>query len=147
MSPLELIRQGVQDKNWNLVAEGYKAMTGQDVIAKDGVVEIDFKPVPRRDSVTTATAIRSSKSVRASGKNKFVDDGDLAQEDLEWDKTHPPVRRVTPRRNAISMVDVTCRYCGKTEQISNEERASKKVEGEYMAHVCVNCIHERRHSG
>ncbi len=38
MSPLEKIQTGIEQQNWSLVAEGYKAMTGIDVkIAKRSV--------------------------------------------------------------------------------------------------------------
>ena len=87
--------------------------------------------------INTNTPIKNAGPSYRSGKhyNKFDDmmESRLHKDDTEIQKKlsqYPPV----PRNRSVSMVNATCRICGKTEEVS----ASLLYEGE-ARYKCNSC--------
>jgi hypothetical protein len=144
VSPLQLIKEGILKDDMEKVTKGYRLLTGESVERqKQSTVtepepeqeempevqvplkELDFSTKPREQD---KTKFGRRESIQV-GENTFVDDRTEATE--EELKT-PDVGR-TPRRKGISLVEVKCHVCGKTEEINPAYKT-----GSY--HRCDKCV-------
>ena len=150
MSPLELIKNGIIENDLEKIAQGYNALTGENIspITTDEPVrrtsnpestESDevSPPVPLRSEIEDFTIKRNSlpagkygrKETIQVGENQFVDDGSEAVgKEFETPDIAPP-----PRRKPVQMVEVVCHACGKKEEINPAYKT-----GNY--HRCARCV-------
>ena len=144
VSPLQLIKDGILEDDMEKVTKGYKLLTGEIIErqtqptatesepeqeeaseVKAPLKELDFSTKPREQD---STKFGRREAIQI-GENTFVDDRTEATE--EELKT-PEVGR-TPRRKGISLVEVKCHVCGKTEEINPAYKT-----GSY--HRCDKCV-------
>jgi hypothetical protein len=150
MSPLELIKNGIIENDLEKIAQGYNALTGENIspITTDEPVRRTAKPestesdevsssVPLRSEIEDFTIKRNSlpagkygrKETIQVGENQFVDDGSEAVgKEFETPDIAP-----TPRRKPVQMVEVVCHACGKKEEINPAYKT-----GSY--HRCARCV-------
>jgi len=150
MSPLELIKNGIIENDLEKIAQGYNALTGENIspITTDEPARRTAKPestesdevspsVPLRSEIEDFTIKRNSlpagkygrKETIQVGENQFVDDGSEAVgKEFETPDIAP-----TPRRKPIQMVEVVCHACGKKEEINPAYKT-----GNY--HRCARCV-------
>ena len=126
MSPLELIKNGILENDFQKVIQGYEALTGEDLSSvrgedptvsreestSDQSEEVRKPQVPVRSSELDFTVQRDElpngkfgrKESIQVGANQFVDDGSEAQgQELATTKVEP-----TPRRSQVKMIEVVC---------------------------------------
>ncbi len=150
MSPLELIKNGIIENDLEKIAQGYNALTGENIspITTDEPTRRTAKPestesdevspsVPLRSEIEDFTIKRNSlpagkygrKETIQVGENQFVDDGSEAVgKEFETPDIAP-----TPRRKPVQMVEVVCHACGKKEEINPAYKT-----GSY--HRCARCV-------
>tara|TARA_R100001082_G_scaffold102614_1_gene72858 strand:+ start:2908 stop:3363 length:456 start_codon:yes stop_codon:yes gene_type:complete len=150
MSPLELIKNGIIENDLEKIAQGYNALTGENIspITTDEPVRRTSNPestesdevspsVPLRSEIEDFTIKRNSlpagkygrKETIQVGENQFVDDGSEAVgKEFETPDIAP-----TPRRKPVQMVEVVCHACGKKEEINPAYKT-----GNY--HRCARCV-------
>ena len=154
MSPLELIKNGIIENDLEKIAQGYNALTGED-ISPITTSEPTREPARRTakpedtesDEVSSSVRVRSEiedftmkrdslpagkygrKETIQVGENQFVDDGSEATgKEFETPDIAP-----TPRRKPVQMVEVVCHACGKKEEINPAYKT-----GSY--HRCARCV-------
>ena len=154
MSPLELIKNGIIENDLEKIAQGYNALTGEDIspvtkseptrepasrTTKPKDTESDEMPssVRMRSEIEDFTMKRDSlpagkygrKETIQVGENQFVDDGSEATgEEFKTPEVNP-----TPRRKPIQMLEVICNSCGRKEEINPAYKT-----GSY--HRCSRCV-------
>ena len=150
MSPLELIKNGIIENDLEKIAQGYNALTGENIspITTDEPVRRtaesestgsdEVSPsVPVRSEIEDFTIKRDTlpagkygrKETIQVGENQFVDDGSEAiGKEFETPDIAP-----TPRRKPVKMVEVVCNTCGKKEEINPAYKT-----GTY--HRCSRCV-------
>ena len=150
MSPLELIKNGIIENDLEKIAQGYNALTGENISSTttDEPVRRTAEPesaksdevspsVPLRSEIEDFTMKRSAlpagkygrKETIQVGENQFVDDGSEAVgKEFETPDIAP-----TPRRKPVQMIEVTCHACGKKEEINPAYKT-----GTY--HRCARCV-------
>lgn len=151
MSPLELIKNGIIENDLEKIAQGYNALTGENI----SPITADEPAGETAGSEDTGSDKMPSSSVRVRseiedfaikrddlpagkhgrkepikvGENQFVDDGSEATgKEFETPDIAP-----TPRRKPVKMVEVVCNTCGKKEEINPAYKA-----GTY--HRCSRCV-------
>ena len=149
MSPLELIKNGILENDFEKVIQGYSLLTGEEIRPKEatgtttatssGSTEPDKMPeqMPVRSEIEDFTMKRESlpagqygrKESIQVGENQFVDD----RSEAVGEEFDTPDVRLTPRRPPVKMVEVTCNMCGRKEKINPAYKT-----GSY--HRCSRCV-------
>ena len=139
---VELIKEGIISNDMEKIIQAYNLLTGEKIkpkqkqsetkeaskppvqSRKERLNDLDFsvQPIDNEDGKYYA----KSEAIEV-GKNQFTDSGIEAA-----DVTTPEVDR-TPRRPPVKMVEVTCRVCGKKEELN-----AKFKTGEF--HRCDKCV-------
>ena len=149
MSPLELIKNGILDNDFEKVIQGYALLTGEEVRPK-GTAEATratsseattsdkmSEQVPVRSEVEDITMKRDSlpavqygrKEAIQVGENQFVDD----RTEAVGEEFNTPDVNLTPRRPPVKMIEVVCNACGRKEKINPAYKT-----GSY--HRCSRCV-------
>ena len=149
MSPLELIKNGILENDFEKVIQGYSLLTGEEIRPEEatetttatssGSTEPDKMPeqMPVRSEIEDFTMKRESlpagqygrKESIQVGENQFVDD----RSEAVGEEFDTPEVRLTPRRPPVKMVEVTCNTCGRKEEINPAYKT-----GSY--HRCSRCV-------
>jgi hypothetical protein len=171
LTPLQLLKRGLERGDWKDVADAHEALTGEAVVAPSGgggergvLEEIArlaaqalgpavrlTEPKPRKKRGATPTAApQGRKGVAKSGvadaANRFVDDLTEATEDIEIDRkmvVAPP----TPRREPYVPLKIECGACHKQYDVHPDEippKFDKDDEGQDW--VCNRCVTKGRRS-
>ena len=149
MSPLELIKNGILDNDFEKVIQGYTLLTGEEVRPK-GAAEATratsseattsdkmSEQVPVRSEVEDFTMKRDSlpagqygrKEAIQVGENQFVDD----RTEAVGEEFNTPDVNLAPRRPPVKMIEVVCNACGRKEKINPAYKT-----GSY--HRCSRCV-------
>ena len=149
MSPLELIKNGILDNDFEKVIQGYALLTGEEVRPR-GTAEATratsseattsdkmSEQVPVRSEVEDFTMKRDSlhagqygrKEAIQVGENQFVDD----RTEAVGEEFNTPDVNLTPRRPPVKMIEVVCNACGRKEKINPAYKT-----GSY--HRCSRCV-------
>jgi len=150
MSPLELIKNGIIENDLEKIAQGYNALTGENIspITTDEPARRTAEPesagsdevspsVPVRSEIEDFTVKRNKlpagkhgrKESIQVGENKFVDD----RTEAVGEEFDTPDVSLTPRRPPVKMVEVICNACGRKEEINPAYKT-----GSY--HRCSRCV-------
>ena len=147
MSPLELIKKGILENDLEKVAQGYNALTGEQ-ISTSGTTDSETTesnsepeqvspsmPVRSADLDFTTPAKKQPKSSHGkkekvvAGENKFVDDGS----EFKGEEFETPDLQLTPRRSPAQLVEVKCHGCGEVEMINPAYKVG-------TFHRCGRCL-------
>ena len=152
MSPLELIKNGILENDFEKVIQGYTLLTGEEVRPATREQERSSEPEeprsePHAETVQPSVPVRSEvedftmkrenlpagqygrKESIQVGENQFVDDGiEATGKEFETPDIAP-----TPRRKPVQMVEVVCNSCGAKEEINPAYKT-----GTY--HRCSRCV-------
>ena len=139
-TPIELIRQGLTEKSWQKVADGFQMMTGENFnLSEQSSIEAENETEGEaEDFGSSVIKTRTIKAGRNHGKNKFVDDVNVHPEDLEFMPKDPKKIKHT-RRPETKLVDVTCKRCGKQEKVDRVLAARNIGENYTMRYLCNSC--------
>ena len=146
MSPIALLKQGIENYEWEDIIEAYQLLTGEDPSGKETqkpkkTVKKSIKTSKTAKQVVTKPVkllqnqTKNSKNseflstikgeptpgggeVRFKG-NTWVDDGSLEVEDKELDKKLWGNKKPTERRAPLKLVKKTC-SCGVMEEVHPE---------------------------
>ena len=149
MSPLELIKNGILENDFEKVIQGYALLTGEEVRPKEktesaGATNAESTSSDKmseqmsvRSEIEDFTMKRDSlpagqygrKEAIQVGENQFVDDRTEAVGE-EFDTPHI---NLTPRRPPVKMIEVVCNACGRKEKINPAYKT-----GSY--HRCSRCV-------
>ena len=149
MSPLELIRNGILENDFEKVIQGYALLTGEEVRPEgknESAGATNTEPtssdevsaqMPMRSEIEDFTMQRESlpagqygrKEPIQVGENQFVDD----RSEAVGEEFDTPDVKLTPRRPPVKMVEVTCNTCGRKEEINPAYKT-----GSY--HRCSRCV-------
>tara|TARA_A100001201_G_scaffold26123_1_gene29149 strand:- start:4003 stop:4455 length:453 start_codon:yes stop_codon:yes gene_type:complete len=149
MSPLELIRNGILENDFEKVIQGYALLTGEEVRPEgknESAGATNTEPtssdevsaqMPMRSEIEDFTMKRESlpagqygrKEPIQVGENQFVDD----RSEAVGEEFDTPDVKLTPRRPPVKMVEVTCNTCGRKEEINPAYKT-----GSY--HRCSRCV-------
>jgi len=149
MSPLELIKNGILENDFEKVIQGYSLLTGEEIrpekaagattATSSSSTEPDkvSEQMPVRSEIEDFTMKRESlpagqygrKESIQVGENQFVDD----RSEAVGEEFDTPDVRLTPRRPPVKMVEVTCNTCGRKEEINPAYKT-----GSY--HRCSRCV-------
>ena len=149
MSPLELIKNGILENDFEKVIQGYALLTGEEVRPEEkagttGTANAEPKSsdkvsaqMPVRTEVEDFTMKRDSlpagqhgrKEAIQVGENQFVDD----RTEAVGEEFDTPDINLTPRRPPVKMVEVICNACGGKEEINPAYKT-----GSY--HRCSRCV-------
>lgn len=155
-TPLDFIKEGIQNNNMDCVVRGYAMLTGEDLEvgkhtgqnlkSKRGRKPKTEKPVTQveienRDITPTQSGdghrlARRVPLVLHNFKNKFKDDGKTGV--TSFDKKYK-IKRVTIRRQPVKKVKVVCTGCGKSFEVYPKDLPTKldKESGNYVCNRCV----------
>lgn len=147
MSPLELIKKGILENDLEKVAQGYNALTGEQ-ISTNGTADSEpaesnsepeqvspSMPVRSADLDFTTPAKKQPKSSHGkkekvvAGENQFVDDGS----EFKGEEFETPDLQLTPRRSPAQLVEVKCHVCGQAETINPAYKVG-------TFHRCGRCL-------
>jgi len=105
---------------------------GETPKAKDGEEAVSSNPRPNvnEDFSVTRKNIKGSKKVVKFRKNEWVDDGEMRDEAVNYDKLEKT--RTPRRRNQPNKRQVECHVCGKSFAINEN-----LIHGEYIR--CNRC--------
>jgi len=152
MSPLDLIKNGILDNDFEKVIQGYTLLTGEEVRPEERVdatgeeEATDSEPttsdemsaeMPVRSQVEDFTMRRDKlpagqygrREAIKVGENQFVDD----RTEAVGEEFETPDIKPTTRRPPIKMIEVTCNVCGRKENINPAYKT-----GSY--HRCGRCL-------
>ena len=149
MSPLELIKNGILENDFEKVIQGYALLTGEEVRPKEktesaGATNAEStssdkvsEQMPVRSEVEDFTMKRDSlpagqygrKEAIQVGENQFVDD----RTEAVGEEFNTPDVNLTPRRPPVKMIEVVCNACGRKEKINPAYKT-----GSY--HRCSRCV-------
>lgn len=149
MSPLELIKNGILENDFEKVIQGYALLTGEEVRPKEkdgsaGATNTEptssgkvSTQMPVRSEVEDFTMKRDSlpagqygrKEAIQVGENQFVDD----RTEAVGEEFDTPDVNLTPRRPPVKMIEVVCNACGRKEKINPAYKT-----GSY--HRCSRCV-------
>jgi len=152
MSPLELIKNGILENDFEKIIQGYTLLTGEEVRPATGEQERSSEPEESR-SESHAETVQPSVPVRSQvedftmhrdnlpagqygrreaikvGENQFVDD----RTEAVGEEFNTPDVNLTPRRPPVKMIEVVCNACGRKEKINPAYKT-----GSY--HRCSRCV-------
>ena len=134
MSPLELIKNGILDNDFEKIIQGYALLTGEEVRPEEATraTEATSSNTDDPDKVSEQVSVRSEiedftmkrdslpsgqygrKESIQVGENKFVDD----RTEAVGEEFDTPDVSLTPRRPPVKMVEVICNACGRKEEIN-----------------------------
>ena len=137
ISPLEKMRVGIETNDMDLIRVGFEELTGEVTTSPKKSPTTEDPPMSKNDFSDFIASAQSSDPTTKSrvakttpvvgGNNTFTDEG-TDSKDIET-----PQIALSPRnRPPVTMVDVPCYKCGKTEKV-----AQSLVQGEF--HVCGKC--------
>jgi hypothetical protein len=149
MSPLELIKNGILENDFEKVIQGYALLTGEEVRPKEktesaGATNAEStssdkmsEQMPVRSEIEDFTMKRDSlpagqygrKEAIQVGENQFVDD----RTEAVGEEFNTPDVNLTPRRPPVKMIEVVCNACGRKEKINPAYKT-----GSY--HRCSRCV-------
>jgi len=149
MSPLELIKNGILDNDFEKIIQGYTLLTGEEVRPEETTRATEAtssstnspdkvsEQVPVRSEIEDFTMKRDSlpsgqygrKESIQVGENQFVDD----RTESVGEEFDTPDVSLTPRRPPVKMVEVICNACGRKEEINPAYKT-----GSY--HRCSRCV-------
>ena len=149
MSPLELIKNGILDNDFEKIIQGYTLLTGEEVRPEETTRATEAtssstnspdkvsEQVPVRSEIEDFTMKRDSlpsgqygrKESIQVGENQFVDD----RTEAVGEEFDTPDVSLTPRRPPVKMVEVICNACGRKEEINPAYKT-----GSY--HRCSRCV-------
>ena len=149
MSPLELIKNGILENDFEKVIQGYALLTGEEVRPKEktesaGATNAESTSSDKmseqmsvRSEIEDFTMKRDSlpagqygrKEAIQVGENQFVDD----RTEAVGEEFDTPDINLTPRRPPVKMVEVICNACGRKEEINPAYKT-----GSY--HRCSRCV-------
>ncbi len=149
MSPLELIKNGILDNDFEKIIQGYALLTGEEVRPEEATraTEATSSNTDDPDKVSEQVSVRSEiedftmkrdslpsgqygrKESIQVGENKFVDD----RTEAVGEEFDTPDVSLTPRRPPVKMVEVICNACGRKEEINPAYKT-----GSY--HRCSRCV-------
>jgi len=152
MSPLELIKNGILDNDFEKIIQGYALLTGEEVRPKEATratraTEAASSNTNDPDKVSEQVSVRSEiedftmkrdslpsgqygrKESIQVGENQFVDD----RTEAVGEEFDTPDVSLTPRRPPVKMVEVICNACGRKEEINPAYKT-----GSY--HRCSRCV-------
>ena len=149
MSPLELIKNGILDNDFEKVIQGYALLTGEEVRPKEktesaGATNAESTSSDKmseqmsvRSEIEDFTMKRDSlpagqygrKEAIQVGENQFVDD----RTEAVGEEFDTPDINLTPRRPPVKMIEVVCNACGRKEKINPAYKT-----GSY--HRCSRCV-------
>ncbi len=149
MSPLELIKNGILENDFEKVIQGYALLTGEEVRPKEktesaGATNAESTSSDKmseqmsvRSEIEDFTMKRDSlpagqygrKEAIQVGENQFVDD----RTEAVGEEFDTPDINLTPRRPPVKMIEVVCNACGRKEKINPAYKT-----GSY--HRCSRCV-------
>ena len=149
MSPLELIKNGILENDFEKVIQGYALLTGEEVRPKEktesaGATNAESTSSDKmseqmsvRSEIEDFTMKRDSlpagqygrKEAIQVGENQFVDD----RTEAVGEEFDTPEIKLTPRRPPVKMIEVVCNACGRKEKINPAYKT-----GNY--HRCSRCV-------
>ena len=149
MSPLELIKNGILENDFEKVIQGYALLTGEEVRPKEktesaGATNAESTSSDKmseqmsvRSEIEDFTMKRDSlpagqygrKEAIQVGENQFVDD----RTEAVGEEFDTPDINLTPRRPPVKMIEVVCNACGRKEKINPAYKT-----GNY--HRCSRCV-------
>ena len=149
MSPLELIKNGILENDFEKVIQGYALLTGEEVRPKEktesaGATNAESTSSAKmsaqmsvRSEIEDFTMKRDSlpagqygrKEAIQVGENQFVDD----RTEAVGEEFDTPDINLTPRRPPVKMIEVVCNACGRKEKINPAYKT-----GSY--HRCSRCV-------
>ena len=149
MSPLELIKNGILENDFEKVIQGYALLTGEEVRPKEktesaGATNAESTSSDKmseqmsvRSEIEDFTMKRDSlpagqygrKDAIQVGENQFVDD----RTEAVGEEFDTPDINLTPRRPPVKMIEVVCNACGRKEKINPAYKT-----GSY--HRCSRCV-------
>ena len=149
MSPLELIKNGILENDFEKVIQGYALLTGEEVRPKEktesaGATNAESTSSDKmseqmsvRSEIEDFTMKRDSLPAGQYGRkeaiqvaeNQFVDD----RTEAVGEEFDTPDINLTPRRPPVKMIEVVCNACGRKEKINPAYKT-----GSY--HRCSRCV-------
>ena len=149
MSPLELIKNGILENDFEKVIQGYALLTGEEVRPKEktesaGATNAESTSSDKmseqmsvRSEIEDFTMKRDSlpagqygrKEAIQVGENQFVDD----RTEAVGEEFDTPAITLTPRSPPVKMIEVVCNACGRKEKINPAYKT-----GSY--HRCSRCV-------
>ena len=149
MSPLELIKNGILENDFEKVIQGYALLTGEEVRPKEKTESAGATNAESTssDKMSEQMAVRSEiedftmkrdslpagqygrKEAIQVGENQFVDD----RTEAVGEEFDTPDINLTPRRPPVKMIEVVCNACGRKEKINPAYKT-----GSY--HRCSRCV-------
>ena len=149
MSPLELIKNGILENDFEKVIQGYALLTGEEVRPKEKTESAGATNAESTssDKMSEQMAVRAEiedftmkrdslpagqygrKEAIQVGENQFVDD----RTEAVGEEFDTPDINLTPRRPPVKMIEVVCNACGRKEKINPAYKT-----GSY--HRCSRCV-------
>jgi hypothetical protein len=154
MSPLELIREGILCRDWEMVHQGYLQFTGESLAMRDApeqseaflrrharlVIEEFFKTPLVGESLPKPVKSPPPQTEAQAAGGGWVDDGTLATEDIPLSLALSKGKKTIPPRNPEPKVEVQCSRCGKKELVAPIFCPIKYEDGDKSNYVCNSCI-------
>lgn len=157
MSPLELLRKGLQEGDWAPVSKGFALLTGETIEPPESSDDRPFLLELQRliegrlggscetpDDEEPQPPFQPDIRPQKNHVNLFIDDGTLHKADKAIDKKLTKGKAPSPRRPKVVKVPVVCSRCNKKETV-DPIFAPKKLEGnDYTSYLCDKCLGSRR---
>lgn len=147
MTPLEMIKTGLENEDFTLIQKAYKIMSGETVKVGSGnsqqfVTEhVEAEHIANTNMKSNGNPRFTKKiPIQLSKVNLFTDTGERG------DKT-TTIKTVKKKKGPSLFVDVVCKECGDSRKINKELLPVSFEDGvrdKKRPYVCDDCIARRR---
>lgn len=141
MSPIELIKQGFESKDWNIIAQAYQSLTGQTLVMPQKISS--SKPrKSKKNKDTSATISMNVGKTNIYGKTpEFFTQPATPAEQKEAEKLYKNVDW-TPKgqRKPAIVSEILCSVCKRSFKNVPKvliHKASKEDQEKYVCNECV----------
>jgi hypothetical protein len=140
MSPLDLIKQGIEKNDWGKVTQGYNQMTGQNlsVVSEGNLVETLEKALSLAREKYTPKHKANTKPPKVAADNQDRTEDDVIKDAIHGDDKiiYPKTR--TPRRPPAALPKLECAACHKMIEMIQEQY--NLYSGEDQRFTCDDCL-------
>lgn len=141
MNPIDLIKSGIIDSDWNKVKQAYRALTGAEVETVSKPSDNFIAPINKQ---TVKLDEDGNKMLRAAKRlpldvnkirevgNMFVDDLTLERQDIEIDRKIKHIK--IQKRQQVSQKKYKCVQCNRSFLLFS----TQVISDEYVCDECIS---------
>ncbi len=160
-TPLDLLRQGVEQRSWEAIDAAFTMLTGEpvhtsnlihtelpetpaEIEANTPVTAGDLEELPQPELAQQVKNFgQKQKVIKKNFTNKFVDNEGDATEDKSFNPANMAAKAAEHARNTrptMKLIDAKCTNCGTVERVHPELVLTRHIDKDHtMRYLCNSC--------